>query len=222
MCYCPAMICYLLKAVRSSSFRSGAALAVLATSTLFLGGCAGTGGMGGSYSSTAYAPRNPDDVHVKVSLHTQNVYVEEGNHLLMATATCVGKPGYPTPTGHYQVTSKDRDKRSSTYGYWVRGSEAHPGASANPPPGGGWHYIGYPLAFWVEFTPGYGFSRRTDLALPAFSTVACIFTKRRWPSFLSWCISARQSRWRIACRKIPSITSLARPIMRILILLLRR
>ena len=105
----------------------------------------------------AYAPTNPSKVHVVVSLSKQNVYVEEGDRLLMATPTCVGKPGYPTPTGHFAVISKDKTKRSSTYGYWVRGGEAHPGASYQEPPGGGWHYVGYPMAFWVEFTPGYGF-----------------------------------------------------------------
>jgi hypothetical protein len=149
------MICHLLKA--ASSCRSWILLAVLVPGTLFLGGCAGMGGGGGNYHTTAYAPVNTSNVRVKVSLSTQNVYVEEGSHLLMATPTCVGKPGYPTPTGQYEVISKDKYKRSSTYGYWVRGSEAHPGASNHEPAGGGWQYIGYPMAFWVEFTPGYGF-----------------------------------------------------------------
>jgi hypothetical protein len=148
------MISHLLKFVS----RSWVLLALGAPATLFLGGCATTGGGGvGNFSSVAYAPSNPNDVVVKVSLRTQNVYVEEGNSLLMATPTCVGKPGYPTPTGHFAVISKDKYKRSSTYGYWVRGSEAHPGASYQEPPGGGWTYIGYPMAYWVEFTPGYGF-----------------------------------------------------------------
>ncbi len=149
------MIRHLFPLIRKSSPRSWALLALLVPSTLFLGGCATTGG--GNYSTTAYAPVNPSNVRVKVSLSTQNVYVEEGSHLLMATPTCVGKPGYETPTGNYQVIDKIRDKRSSTYGYWVRGSEAHPGESSQTPPGGGWHYVGYPMAFWVEFTPGYGF-----------------------------------------------------------------
>jgi hypothetical protein len=152
------MISHLSRLIRHSSFRSWSLLAVLAAATLSLGGCAGMGGGGGgSYHTTAYAPQNPNDVVVKVSLSTQNVYVEEKGRLLMGTPTCVGKPGYPTPTGHFSVISKDQFKRSATYGYWVRGSEAHPGASYQRPPGGGWSYIGYPMAFWVEFTPGYGF-----------------------------------------------------------------
>lgn len=126
-----------------------------ALAALALTGCATTGG-GGDYHTVAYLPANPADVKVKVSLKTQNVYVMEGGRCLMATPTCVGKPGYPTPTGSYEVISKNKYKRSSTYGYWVKGDEVHPGASAHSP-GAGWSYVGYPMAFWVEFTPGYGF-----------------------------------------------------------------
>ena len=113
-------------------------------------------GSGGDYHSTAYAPVNPSEVQVKVSLRTQNVYVEEGDRLLMGTPTCVGKPGYPTPTGDYAVEDKIVDKRSATYGYWTNGTEAHPGTSSQSR-GPGWHYVGYPMAYWVEFTPGFGF-----------------------------------------------------------------
>jgi hypothetical protein len=150
------MIRHFLKSIRSLPGRTRALLALL-PATLLLGGCAGMGGGGGggSYSTTAYAPTNPSAVQVKVSLSTQNVYVEEGNRLLMATPTCVGKPGYPTPTGRFEVIGKLKDKRSSTYGYWVNGSDAYPGTSAQGR--AGYHYVGYPMAFWVEFTPGYGF-----------------------------------------------------------------
>jgi len=153
------MIRNLLKAAWNTQAKSWVLFTTLASATLFLGGCAGTGGGGGGgdYHTVAYAPTNESEVRVKVSLSTQNVYVEQGDRLLMATPTCVGRPGYPTPTGDFHVIDKVQDKRSSTYGYWVRGSEAHPGASSQEPAGGGWHYIGYPLAFWVEFLPGYGF-----------------------------------------------------------------
>jgi hypothetical protein len=119
-----------------------------------LAGCA-TGG-GGSYSTTAYTPASTSDVRVRVSLNQQMVYVMEGDRCLMATPTCVGKPGYPTPTGNFSVISKNQYKRSSTYGYWVNGGQAHPGSSSQSP-GAGWSYVGYPMAYWIEFTPGYGF-----------------------------------------------------------------
>jgi hypothetical protein len=120
---------------------------------VFLGGCAAPQA---PYQSVAYQPASVSDVHVKVSLKTQVVYVEEGDRVLMATPTCVGKPGYLTPVGHFKVITKKQDKRSETYGYWVNGSQAVAGKSSNPP-GPGWSYVGYPMAFWVEFTPGYGF-----------------------------------------------------------------
>jgi hypothetical protein len=138
---------------RDASWPSRAALAFLVLSTCFLGGCAG---MGGSYSTTAYQPASMSDVSVKVSLSKQNVYVMEGDKCLMATPTCVGRAGYLTPTGHFAVTGKDQYKRSSTYGYWTNGSQAFPGESSRSP-GAGYHYVGYPMAYWVEFTPGYGF-----------------------------------------------------------------
>jgi hypothetical protein len=145
-----------LHSVSSSSWKLRGQLALLAVATCFLAGCAGMGGGGGDYHSVAYAPMNPSHVRVKVSLKTQNVYVEEGDRLLMATPTCVGKPGYPTPTGNFAVYEKIQDKRSSTYGYWVNGSQAFPGEAGHSP-GAGFHYVGYPMAFWVGFTPGYGF-----------------------------------------------------------------
>ncbi len=70
-----------------TSWISYAKLACLAAATSLLAGCAGMGGGGGNYHTTAYAPLNPDAVTVKVSLRTQNVYVEEGSHLLMGTPT---------------------------------------------------------------------------------------------------------------------------------------
>ena len=122
-----------------------------------LTGCVTSGtGSSAAYHVDAYRPASLSDVVVKVSLSKQNVYVMEGNRCLMATGTCVGKPGYPTPIGHFSVISKIADHRSSTYGYWVNGDQAFAGASAKSP-GAGWHYVGYPMANWIEFTPSYGF-----------------------------------------------------------------
>lgn len=140
-----------------SSWILSAKLACLAVATSLLAGCAGMGGGGsGNYGNTAYAPLNPDDVKVKVSLRTQNVYVEEGDRLLLGTPTCVGKTGYPTPTGQFAVIGKQKEKRSSEYGYWTDGNQARPGTSSQPTLANA-HYVGYPMAFWVEFTPGFGF-----------------------------------------------------------------
>ena len=97
-----------------------------------LGGCAG--GPGGSYSVKAYAPHNPSAVSVKLSTSTQHIYVMEGDRLLMAVQGNVGKPGTPTPHGQFRIINKDKTRRR----------QSEPDA-------------GYPMAYWCEFAPAYGF-----------------------------------------------------------------
>lgn len=108
------------------------------------------------YDSVAHRPRNPDDVRVKVSLRNQMIYVMEGNRPLLVTATTVGTPDHPTPRGHFRVTNKIERKRSYSYGYWVKGNQIASGTSSRSPLGGG-RYVGYPMPYWVEFKPAYGF-----------------------------------------------------------------
>ena len=103
-----------------------------------LTGCQ-TGGLGraggsGNYHVTAYRPHDPSKVVVKLSLSTQNLYVLEEDRLLMAVQGNVGKPGAETPTGNFTIYNKDKTKR--------RGSEPD---------------AGYPMAYWCEFKPAYGF-----------------------------------------------------------------
>ena len=88
----------------------------------------------GSYSVKAFAPHDPSKVRVKLSTSTQNIYVLEGDRLLMAVQGNVGKPGTPTPHGHFTIFNKDKTRR--------RASEPD---------------RGYPMAYWCEFAPAYGF-----------------------------------------------------------------
>jgi len=114
-----------------------------------------TGG-GGTYHVDAYAPTNPNNVQVLVSLNAKMVYVMEDGRPLMVTPASIGTPDHPTPTGHFAVDSKDPTKRSSEYGFWVNGSDIRSGAAGSPP-GPGFSYVGYPMAHWVGFAPGFGF-----------------------------------------------------------------
>jgi hypothetical protein len=100
-----------------------------------LSGCLGNqiGSSTGGYKVTAYAPKNPSAVHVKVSTSTQNIYVLEGDRLLMAVQGCVGASG-ATPHGNFSIFNKDKTRR--------RQSEPD---------------RGYPMAYWCEFKPAYGF-----------------------------------------------------------------
>ncbi len=102
-----------------------------AVAALMLGACVNSST---GYSVVAHAPKNPANVRVKLSLATQNLYVLEGDRLLMAAQGCVGKPGSPTPSGSFHITSKVKDRR--------RASEPD---------------AGYPMAYWCEFLPAYGF-----------------------------------------------------------------
>ncbi len=96
-----------------------------------LSGCGNQ--IGGSYSVKAYAPRNPNAVRVKVSTSTQNVYVMEGDRMLMAVQGCVGAGG-ATGSGSYTIQEKIKNKR--------RASEPD---------------AGYPMAYWCSWKPAYGF-----------------------------------------------------------------
>lgn len=87
-----------------------------------------------SYSVKAFKPHNPNNVSVRVSTSTQNIYVMEGSRLLMAVQGCVGTAKTPTPKGSFHITRKIKEKRRVS----------QPGA-------------GYPMAYWCEFLPAYGF-----------------------------------------------------------------
>jgi len=110
---------------------------VVALVVVFLTGCA-TGRVASSssrnYHVKALRPHDPSKVVVKLSLSTQNLYVMEGDRLLMAVQGNVGRPGAETPTGHFTIYNKVKDKR--------RVSEPD---------------AGYPMAYWCEFKPAYGF-----------------------------------------------------------------
>ncbi len=136
--------------------RSWILLAFATLTACFLAGCATSTTSNGTYHVAAYAPTSPDQVAVYVSLKAELVYVMEGDRCLMVTPVTVGTPDHPTPTGHFSVTAKDATKRSGEYGFWVNGNDARPGNS-NASPGPGYSYVGYPMANWVEFEPGYGF-----------------------------------------------------------------
>src|SRR3954451_6798043 len=109
---------------------------------------------GGNYHVAAHRPHNPDNVRVKVSLSKQNVYVMEGDRCLMAVATTVGIPAKPTPKGNYKIYSKIEKKRSGSYGFRVQGDRVIPAEAGANIPG---NYVGYPMGYWCEFAPAYGF-----------------------------------------------------------------
>jgi hypothetical protein len=108
----------------------------------------------GIYHVTAHKPNDPSDVRVKVSLSKQNVYVMEGDRCLMAVACTVGIPAKPTPKGNFTIYRKEENKRSNSYGFRVQGDRVVPAEAGASIRG---RYVGYPMGFWCEFSPAYGF-----------------------------------------------------------------
>ena len=106
-----------------------------------------------NYDCPAHRPHNQGAVRVKVSLSKQMIYVMEGNRPLLVTATCIGMPGKGTPRGNFTAFNKIAQKRSGSYGFSVSGNSITP-CTAGECRG---HYVGYPMPYWVEFSPSYGF-----------------------------------------------------------------
>jgi lipoprotein-anchoring transpeptidase ErfK/SrfK len=133
-----------------------------------LTGCR-TGSMvsGGAYHVTAYRPHDPSAVRVKVSLSKENVYVMEGDRCLMAAACSVGIPAKPTPKGSFTIYAKEEQKRSGSYGFSVQGDKVVPSTGGGPG-----RYVGYPMGYWCEFAPAYGFHQ--GFVHPTPRTHGCI------------------------------------------------
>ena len=126
-----------------------------ASTALFLTSCGTPSAVSpGTYRVTAHRPHNPSAVRVKVSLSQQNIYVMEGDRVLMAVATTVGIPSKPTPKGNFTIYSKQERKRSGSYGFRVQGDRIVPAEATKNIPG---RYVGYPMGYWCEFAPAYGF-----------------------------------------------------------------
>lgn len=138
----------------------------------FLTGCAGgptaSRGSGGAYHVTAHRPNDPSKVRVYVSLSRENIYVMEGDRCLMAVACSVGIPAKPTPRGSFTIYLKEEQKRSGSYGFSVQGDRVVPVEGG----GAAGRYVGYPMGYWCEFAPAYGFHQ--GFVHPTPRTHGCI------------------------------------------------
>jgi lipoprotein-anchoring transpeptidase ErfK/SrfK len=144
-------------------------LAAAGPLVLFTGCETGRVAGGKPYHVTAYRPHDPSAVRVKVSLAKENIYVMEGDRCLMAVACSVGIPAKPTPRGTFRIYAKQEEKRSGSYGFRVQGSRVVPADAGANIPG---RYVGYPMGFWCEFAPGYGFHQ--GFVHPVPRTHGCI------------------------------------------------
>jgi ankyrin repeat protein len=57
----------------------------------------------------------PDQLRVEISLAQQNMSVIKDGLTVFTTKVSTGRQGFTTPSGHYVITDKDRDHRSTIY-----------------------------------------------------------------------------------------------------------
>ena len=96
---------------------------------------------------------------IVVSLSEQEAFLYRGVHRTAESRISSGREGYRTPVGRFEVIRKDENHRSSIYGDYVDGSgkvvKANVDVRRDPKPSYS-HFVGAPMPYFLEFTPGYG------------------------------------------------------------------
>jgi len=107
---------------------------------------------------------------IVVSLPEQEAYLYRAGYRVASSRISSGREGYRTPTGHFQVIRKDEDHRSSLYGDYVDDSGHVVKANVDSrrdrrPPHS--HFVGTPMPYFLEFSPGYGLHQGYLPGVPA-------------------------------------------------------
>ena len=107
---------------------------------------------------------------IVVSLRGQEAYLYRGGYKIASSRISSGREGYGTPTGHFRVIRKDEDHRSSLYGDYVDDSGRVVKANVDSrrdrrPPYS--HFVGTPMPYFLEFSPGYGLHQGYLPGVPA-------------------------------------------------------
>jgi len=107
---------------------------------------------------------------IVVSLRAQEAYLYRGGHKTASSRISSGREGYPTPVGRFQVIRKDEEHRSSVYGDYVDGTGHVVKANVDSrrdrkPPHS--HFVGAPMPYFLEFSPGYGLHQGYLPGVPA-------------------------------------------------------
>jgi lipoprotein-anchoring transpeptidase ErfK/SrfK len=107
---------------------------------------------------------------IVVSLRAQEAYLYRAGYRTASSRISSGREGYRTPVGHFHVIRKDEDHRSSLYGDYVDNSGRVVKANvdirrASKPPHS--HFVGSPMPYFVEFSPGYGLHQGYLPGVPA-------------------------------------------------------
>jgi len=107
---------------------------------------------------------------IVVSLREQEAYLYRSGQRTASSRISSGREGYRTPVGRFEVIRKDEDHRSSIYGDYVDDSGRVVKANVDSrrdrkPPHS--HFVGTPMPYFIEFSPGYGLHQGYLPGVPA-------------------------------------------------------
>jgi lipoprotein-anchoring transpeptidase ErfK/SrfK len=138
----------------------------LAATLIALSGCGTVSDLVTSNLPEAHSGRPS----IVVSLREQEAYLYRGNNRTASSRISSGREGYRTPVGRFQVIRKEEDHRSSVYGDYVDASGKVVKANVDSrrdgkPPHS--HFVGAPMPYFLEFSPGYGLHQGYLPGVPA-------------------------------------------------------
>jgi lipoprotein-anchoring transpeptidase ErfK/SrfK len=138
----------------------------LAASVMILSGCSTVTDMLTSNLPEGHSGRRS----IVVSLRAQEAYLYRGDYRTASSRISSGREGYRTPVGRFQVIRKDENHRSSLYGDYVDDSGRVVKANVDirrdsKPPHS--HFVGTPMPYFLEFSPGYGLHQGYLPGVPA-------------------------------------------------------
>lgn len=133
---------------------------------LLLGGCNTVSEMVTSNLPESHSGR----ASIVVSLRAQEAYLYRAGERTASSRISSGREGYRTPVGRFHVIRKDEDHRSSVYGDYVDDSGRVVKANVDirrgsKPPHS--HFVGSPMPYFLEFSPGYGLHQGYLPGVPA-------------------------------------------------------
>jgi lipoprotein-anchoring transpeptidase ErfK/SrfK len=138
----------------------------LCATVMILSGCSTVTDMVTSHLPESHSGRPS----IVVTLRAQEAYLYRAGHRTASSRISSGREGYRTPVGRFRITRKDEDHRSSIYGDYVDGSGRVVKANVDSrhdrkPPHS--HFVGTPMPYYLEFSPGYGLHQGYLPGVPA-------------------------------------------------------
>src|ERR1700757_3030162 len=138
----------------------------LCAAVMILGGCSTLTDMVTSNLPESHSGRPS----IVVSLRAQEAYLYRGGYRIASSRISSGREGYRTPLRHFQVIRKDENHHSSLYGDYVDDSDRVVKANVDSrrdskPPHS--HFVGTPMPYFLEFSPGYGLHQGYLPGVPA-------------------------------------------------------